>query len=512
MKAIQHGGTRARRGSALALSLAVVSVIALLSAMMLQLSSSYWKREAAAVDAKRAFYIAEAGLAEAIHGILQGNSGLVGSEDLPARFGEGVFWTDVLADAHGILHIDSTALCGQARSKLSIAIEVTSASSFGLGAFGDGQVVVGAGSYIDIYDSRKGPYAPPEEGALVLDGGQVGSNGDITLEAARGVDPLVIYGNVVPGKDASVIQGVGTIVMGETTPRKDHQELDPIQLPDVRPTGAIVQLVGNGTVEPGTYGTTSLLVGPAATTTIQGPAVLVVDDLTISALGQLRIDSTDGPVEIYVKNSINAMALSKITNVTQDPRGFQLFIEPAGRGNVLGSPVQLNHDGDFHGSIYAPNARIDMNAGTSFYGSVVAKQLHIGRNSQLHLDQSAGAVGVTDMSIDLLSWRQVAAPKEYTTDLRYDPVRDFAERGVALPTPAEAHEEIEVAVEFQDANGQQYVYRGPDSRRPNLIDEVLREVDAAITPPLARLGTLRQWQDIDDEDAGLLSMLGLRRR
>jgi hypothetical protein len=500
MRTLQHRTKAGRRGSALALSLVVVSAVALLSATMLQLSSSYWRREAAAVDQKRAFYIAEAGLAEAIHGILRGNSGLVGSPEAPARFGEGVFWTEAIADAWGIIHIASTALCGQARSKLTIAIEVTGAPAFGVGAFGAGNLIVGAGSYIDTFDSRQGRYRAPAAGETPNSQGQVGSNGNITVEAARLFSPAKVYANLVPGPEGSVTLGVGTVVGGETTPRRNKFELPPIEWPTVTRTGSVNQLVGSGTVVSGTYGMASYSVAAGATSTIRGPAILQIDSLSIAPLGRLRIDSTDGPVEIYIKNSFSAPATSVFENVNEDPRGLQLFIGPNAANSVTFAPT-----GAFHGSIYAPDSRILIAAATPFYGAVVANELEVARNGRLHIDVAAGMVGAAATSLDVLSWRHVQVPRELASDLRYDPVRDFESRGVALPIPADAHEPIEVAVQFRDENGAEFVYRGPEARRPMSLGEVLREVEALSTSAVPPIGTLRSWSEVDSEDAALLS-------
>ena len=87
-------GRAGRRGGALALSLMVVFVISILAASFLRLSSGATRRQAQSVDRKRAFYLAEAGLAEAFSGITFGRSGRVGSTERPAVFGEGLFWVE----------------------------------------------------------------------------------------------------------------------------------------------------------------------------------------------------------------------------------------------------------------------------------------------------------------------------------------------------------------------------------------------------------------------------------
>ena len=66
-----------RRGSALVMSLIAVATVVVLSASFSQFASAVANRQAQAVHRKRAFYLAEAGLAEAFAGFSCGRSGNV---------------------------------------------------------------------------------------------------------------------------------------------------------------------------------------------------------------------------------------------------------------------------------------------------------------------------------------------------------------------------------------------------------------------------------------------------
>ncbi len=83
----QRNGTSradAVRGSALVLSLVAVTTVVVLAASFSQFASSVANRQAQAVNRKRAFYMAEAGLAESFAGFTCGKSGNVGSKEAPA--------------------------------------------------------------------------------------------------------------------------------------------------------------------------------------------------------------------------------------------------------------------------------------------------------------------------------------------------------------------------------------------------------------------------------------------
>ena len=75
----------ARRGSALVMALIVVMLVSSLGAGFLHLSASVTRRQTDEVEKMRAFYLAEAGLAEAFQAVRMGRSGQVGTERVDHR-------------------------------------------------------------------------------------------------------------------------------------------------------------------------------------------------------------------------------------------------------------------------------------------------------------------------------------------------------------------------------------------------------------------------------------------
>lgn len=503
MKTSLHNAHSQRRGSALALSLTVVTVVALLSAMMLQLSSAHWKREAAAVDQKRAFYIAEAGLAESIWGLVRGQSGIVGDQELPARFGDGVYWTTALADDSGVVHVSSTAMCGQARAKLDIAIELYYENALNLGAFSAGNMTVGAGAYVDAYDSKNGPYVAPLLGILRTPV-KIGSNGDVAVAGIRGLVPTQILGSVTPGPDKTVSAGLGTLILGDTTPRKELVELPSIVIPVAPWFGPMtVGAGGTGTLPSGEYAGPNLSIGAGGTGLIVGPAIIVVDSLSLATGAQLRIDNSVGPVEIYVRQSMTTLAGAQIQNLNQNPRGLMFWLDMHPR---TGGVLSLAHSGSFYGSMYAPKAPIAIPATSEYFGSVVSSALTIPASGRLHVDLSAGQIGTTDMSASVLHWRPAAVPAELTRDLRYEPLADFAQRGIDLPSPSTAHTPIELAVKYVDQDGETRVYRGTEAALDRtVISSVVEELIRPLVRPITKIGSRRDWASIDDPAVAKLS-------
>ena len=72
------------------LALVTVTVAAVLVSSVLGLSAATTRRQSQSVDDRRAFYLCEAGLAEAFEAVRVGRRGQLGSIDAPAMFGDGL--------------------------------------------------------------------------------------------------------------------------------------------------------------------------------------------------------------------------------------------------------------------------------------------------------------------------------------------------------------------------------------------------------------------------------------
>ena len=176
-----HAAPASRRGTALAMSLFMVTMVAMLGAGYLQVSSSLMKGQSSAVAQQHAFYLAEAGLAEAFQAVRIGRSGQIGSETEPARHGNGLIWVDVLELADGSLRLDSTGLDGRGRSTLSLVVEPVDRN---LGFFADEDLVVESVLLVDGWDSDEGTYEEQSGGS--------GDSGDSTVEIEL-TDPSFQY-------------------------------------------------------------------------------------------------------------------------------------------------------------------------------------------------------------------------------------------------------------------------------------------------------------------------------
>ena len=155
-----------RRGSALFASLIVVMVVASLGAGLIQMHGAISRRQLQSIDTKRALYMAEAGLSEALLAITHGKSGNVGTADEPAAFGDGVFWTEAVEEGDDRVAVVSHGLCGSGRFSLSMVLQRNISEIAALGAFGQAGITVDKGAIVDGYDSTLGTYASQIDGSL----------------------------------------------------------------------------------------------------------------------------------------------------------------------------------------------------------------------------------------------------------------------------------------------------------------------------------------------------------
>lgn len=469
-----RAGTKARNdrsGSAIVAALIVVTVVAVLCVAYLQLSMSKSREQRSSVDAKRAFYMAEAGLAEAYAGLVAGKSGNVANSIIPARFANGAFWVEATDEGEGRRTLMSTGMCGTGRSALSIVVENVPEALGALGVFGDQGLTIGQGVTIDGYDSRRGTYESQHPAAVGGGGGgglgglvggvvggvggvlgapqtpgsRVGCNADIVLPGGR--LETYIEGDAQPGPDGSVERGSGVTITGSTAPRSAAASLPALEVPALAAAGDINHANTRAALvispQESSYG--SLHVHGGATAVIVGPATLVFDELTLDAGAILTVNAANGPVKIYVREYLNMVALSKYTSASHDPTDVSLLVAASqsvdrDRDGIPDPPVRIESSGSFYGSIYAPQAALSLPASLELYGAVTAQQLIIGDGAKLHFDRA-----LTDAQDDsgalprMLCWRLVELPDVPLVRMRLDPLSVLQLSGVTPPLAKDAH-------------------------------------------------------------------------
>ena len=165
-----HPGS-SRRGSALVVALISVTVVTTVGLAYLSLSATTSRRQTADIEAQQAFYLAEAGLAEAFQAVRIGRTGEIGSMDRPAAYGNGLLWVTAQDTLDGTVRLECTAMVGAGRTVLAMVVEPIEQA---LGFFADEDLVVESVLLVDGFDSELGSYEQqlPEPQAI----GELGLN------------------------------------------------------------------------------------------------------------------------------------------------------------------------------------------------------------------------------------------------------------------------------------------------------------------------------------------------
>lgn len=509
-----HRRTRsARRGSVMFAALGVVLTITVLATCLLHMSAVTSREQALSVDTKRAFYIAESGLSEAWYGLKVGKSGNIGTAELPASYGDGLLWVEAEDIGDNRTSLVSTGLVGSGRFALSMVVERESTSVAGLGFFADQSVVVGQDVLIDGYDSGSGPYVPPAlqggigEGLNAMNAGgdapaaggssaRVGSNGDIVVNGSPGAS-TTITGNVQPGPSSSVTLGESVTIAGSTAPASKPFELPPIEVPAIASKGSMT-VGARGSLSMLTGGETAydlLRVPTGRTLTIVGPLTLVVSTFQLDAGANLVLDARSGPVTIHTTQALKFNPGSNLSCLHTDPASLALqvsastWLDQDGDGD-MDPPALFQPNGDYLGTVYAPQSPLAIAAATEIFGAVAAQSLQLANGARLHVDEALAEAGPGDEAeLEVTAWRVVELPDVPLVNNRADPVQALLLGGIVAPLASQAHETVMFKIRFVDWTDNEQLWRGDELQFDYLLVKTVLEI--------AREGDAN-FDDIDD--------------
>lgn len=126
---------------------------------------------------------------------------------------------------------------------------------------------------------------------------------------------------------------------------------------------------------------TDLRLKSGATMVLNGTITLVTGELQLDSGSQVQIPLGGQPIKMYVTHAAGFGSHSGINNLTQVPKNFALYY--AGQ-DTLG----VHSQGAFYGVVYAPDADVDFGSQAQCFGSVVARALELGSQSQFHYDEA----------------------------------------------------------------------------------------------------------------------------
>ena len=299
---------------------------------------------------------------------------------------------------------------------IEVVLSLGHKSAFDYGLFADGLVDLKAGAELYSYDSRDTPDPDPATFPGASTGeADIGSNTEVITKLGTYVD-----GDLALGADDSdspvdaVWTDTGATVNGELGTTVGHVDPDPLGAND--PTSElydkfidIVTTNNNATDKMGAAcplaGATDIDLGNGDTMTLTAGDYYITS-IILKNGSTLEIDATNGPVNIYLNGIVDAedgdmeaKNGSEINNLSQ-PTDFSIFSNSS-------QDIVFKHASDFKGTIYAPNADVQLNNSAGVYGLIWGKTVGINNSGGFYFDEAIKDkyLSPDNYTINVLSWK-----------------------------------------------------------------------------------------------------------
>lgn len=388
-----------QRGAILVSLILTLTIIAILGAVMVQMTTTATLGELFANRQQRAYYLAEAGGRYAVPQILadpaQAEIDLHGKTFTLAGGDQFTFTLD--NSTPDVTILDSAGMVQPGdwlESRVKITYRIPWPRKFSYGAFtGTQRLTVDDDAYLDSYDSSLGPWT--SEGTS--GNGHVGTNrtGKNSIDIKR---RSKVYGNATVGPGGNLAKDIrvantallsgtrGTLTAGE--------DMTPKTMPAGGGAPVDLLLINNQTYTftTGEYRLNLLEVGDNAVLTISGNVTLYVEDrIRFTDWGTLDI-LAGGSLTMYAADEFAAENTARI-NQNGKPGNFVIF------GTAGFNKMNVKDDALMKGAIYAPGANAQMDRNAELFGSIIADKVTLKDSAKLHYDEALGRSGVAGGAI-----------------------------------------------------------------------------------------------------------------
>jgi hypothetical protein len=393
----------------------MVAGTATISLALLITTSASGREARGAREQQAAVLAAEAGMNAAYVDFIAGGTGALGSAANPTELGGATFFVESVDMGDDITSLIATGLQDRAGSRLQLVLRRTIEINPLFAAFGDEGVTMDSNAFVDSYDSSLGPYGNQDNNgsgssSYANANGNVGSNADISLRSNS-----VIHGDATPGPAGSVSIVGNAEVSGATVASVALQDMPPLEIPTGTSLGNY-SLSGTGSLGPGTFFFDDFTLTSNSTLNVTGPITLVVNSATLNSNAEMLIDAANGGAEIYVYDDFILDSNTLLTATSFDPADVTLNLNS---DNVIDPDNEIDLDAvDFdsnakmYGTIYAPNAYVEINSNFELFGAVVARRVHLDSNSKVHFDENLLTADQNAQPIvETLFWRELPYSK-----------------------------------------------------------------------------------------------------
>ncbi|MGB0330893.1 MAG: DEAD/DEAH box helicase, partial [Planctomycetota bacterium] len=452
-------------------------------------------------------------MAEASLALSQGKSGVIGSEETPAEFGQGLYWveTEDQADGSSILRCTAQVRSAEFVVKTTVLPNLNPVTSRGF--FGLEGVELGQGTLIDGYDSTDGSYEsqvtevdPHRTTGLIGRLGtlkqvrfsagssssqasssssssevawgelleQAGGEGEEAAQSSMSSgDSTEAESSVSANLPTTVLADIDGFVVASGTPVLGG-DINPeptgfLPPPTIRPGTAAealgdVSILGTHTGLPqgesvGIEG--DLILRPGATLRLNGPLILAARSLQLMSGAELLLDDTNGPILVFLEQGMDCAEDTRMESLAAEPEARGTSIVVAAPGDTPRPDLSLPSEGRFHGSLYAPGDRVEVPATLRWLGALTARRLTIAPGARLSFDVRL-AVGSQAISTTprITSWRIMPVGDGLARLLALDPRHALRLRGVTPVPSGSAAPESACEALFVSSTGAAETYSG----------------------------------------------------
>lgn len=400
-----------KRGSALAMTAFLVAGTATISLGLMLTTSASNKESRALREQQAATLAAEAGMNAAYVDFMAGGIGAVGSEANPMELGGATFFVESVDLGDDITSLVATGLDNSSGARLQLVLRRSIEVNPLFAAFGDEGVTMDSNAFVDSYDSSDGDYSSQKVNGSGNDrwaneNGHVGSNGNISLRSNSGV-----HGDATPGPSGSVSIVGNAEVSGATAAAAALQDMPALEIPTGTSSGNY-SLSGTASLGPGTFFFDDFTLTSNSTLNVTGPITLVVNSATLNSNAEMWIDATNGGAEIFVIDDFIMDSNTMLAATSFDPADVTLnlnsdnVIDPDNEVDL--DAVDFDSNAKLYGTIYAPNAYVEINSNFELFGAVVARRVHLDSNSKVHFDENLlTSANNAEPTVETLFWREL---------------------------------------------------------------------------------------------------------
>jgi hypothetical protein len=402
-----EAGSR-RSGVSLVMVGLSVSMLATLSVSMLVAARSITREKSAQREEIASLFAAEAGLSEAVYSLNTGGAGNVGTQQQPLSINQSQYWVTAADLPNGMKSLTATGIDNRSGTRIELTLRQAQDDLWSWAAFGAEQLDMAGDARVDSYDSTLGTYASQQvngsgTSAYAMSNGAVGSNGDVALSA-----DCAVQGDAVPGPSGTASVTGNATVSGATTPNTGTVTLPALQIPVIGSAGDLnVVNAAPLTLAAGDYEYDDVVLDNGALWTLTGPSRVVIKNIELRSNATIVVDASAGPVELYVYDDFIMNDNTSIGSTTETPADVAIHLNSDNIVNptqvVLGSSSML------FGTLFAPNASIDIDTNFELFGSLVARRVHLADWSRVHFDEALlnGNGNAAGATWEAVCWRRL---------------------------------------------------------------------------------------------------------